>query len=242
MPTPPPTPPTQLIKTLYTQETTLNTTWTKTLHEARKAHHETNTPFYKHRSQQATGYTNDTCTHTPLIEDFWLLALRKEPSTRKAVTKPDIGPLKALTDIRIEWGQGFDYVLEFQFAANEYFTNRVMRKAFIFEAGDAYPYPVPVETRGEDIYWRKNHILQAECHARIGARSFFAWLSRSVAFGDGLSSEEEGFVEERLGGDFDLGEAIRDRVHPNAMSYHLGGLGEEEEEEEDDDSDYDMEW
>ncbi|KAE8355144.1 hypothetical protein BDV28DRAFT_146435 [Aspergillus coremiiformis] len=232
-------PPSTTLKDLSKKETSLTKTWSHTLHTALKHHHEENKHFYKHRAEQATGWTNDTRTHTPPIPDFWLLSLRRERTTRKLVTKPDLGPLKALIDVRVEWLQGFDYVLVFCFAPNEFFTNRVIRKAFYYENPEGGPCE-PMETRGDRIYWRKNHILQAECHARIGARSFFAFVSRSLETG------EEGGIE----GDFEFGRAIRDRLVPNALGYHLGafegeGSGEEEEEEEEDedeDGDYDMEW
>ncbi|KAE8379180.1 hypothetical protein BDV26DRAFT_303762 [Aspergillus bertholletiae] len=246
------------LKALYDKETELNAKWSRDIYETRKQHYEDNKAFYQHRAQLATGWTGDTQMHQTPIADFWLTALRKEHETRKLVTKPDLGPLASLIDIRVEWLEGFDYVLEFHFAPNEYFTNRVMRKAFYYEKlAEPAAEPSPLETRGDRIYWKKNHILQAECHARVGTKSFFAFASRSLAYGDAQTSEDEKVEDARITEDFNMGEAVRDCVQPHAMGYHLKVFGLEgdeegdededeivdnEEEEEGEDGDYDMEW
>ncbi|EIT77892.1 nucleosome assembly protein [Aspergillus oryzae 100-8] len=240
------------LKALYDKENELNAQWEHDIHEARKIHYEHNKSFYQHRAELATGWTGDTQTHHPPIRDFWLTALRNEHETRKLVTKLDLGPLKSLIDIRVEWLEGFDYVLAFYFAPNEYFTNRMMRKEFYYDkTGEPTPNPSPLEMRGDRIHWKKNHILQAECHARIGTKSFFAFVSRSLAYGDAQTSEEESMEDARITEDFEMGESIRDSVQPYAMELNSKAFGleedgvgeeaEEAEEEDDEDIDYDME-
>ncbi|KAE8166317.1 hypothetical protein BDV40DRAFT_296791 [Aspergillus tamarii] len=237
------------LKALYDKENELNAQWEHDIHEARKKHYEHNKSFYQRRAELATGWTGDTQTHHPPIRDFWLTALRNEHETRKLVTKPDLGPLKSLIDVRVEWLEGFDYVLVFHFAPNYYFTNRVMRKEFYYDkTAEPSPDPSPLETRGDRIHWKKNHILQAECHARVGTKSFFAFVSRSLAYGDAQTSEEESVENARMMEDFGMGESIRDSVQPyalelNSKAFGLEDYGEDEqdEDEEVEDSDFDME-
>ncbi|KAB8258116.1 hypothetical protein BDV32DRAFT_139808 [Aspergillus pseudonomiae] len=239
------------LKALYDKESELNAQWERDIHEARKKHYEHNQAFYQRRAELATGWSGDTQTHHAPIADFWLTALRKEHGTRKLVTKPDLGPLKSLIDIRIEWLEGFDYVLVFHFAPNEYFTNRVMRKEFYYEKTAAPTgEPSPLEMRGDRIHWKKNHILQAECHARIGTRSFFAFVSRSLAYGDAQTAEEETVEDARMVEDFEMGESIRDCVQPYAMDFNSKVFGvegnregeEEENVDEDEEEGDDMDW
>ncbi|KAK6831967.1 hypothetical protein RU639_002989 [Aspergillus parasiticus] len=239
------------LKALYDKENELNAQWEHDIHEARKIHYEHSKSFYQRRAELATGWTGDTQTHHPSIQDFWLTALRNEHETRKLVTKPDLGPLKSLIDIRVEWLEGFDYALAFYFAPNEYFTNRVMRKEFYYDkTAEPTPDPSPLEMRGDRIHWKKNHILQAECHARIGTKSFFAFVSRSLVYGDVQTREEEIVESARILEDFEIGESIRDCVQPYALELNSNvfGLGDEQDEdenagghEESEDSDYDME-
>lgn len=127
-----------------------------------------------------------------------------------------------------------------------------MRKEFYYDkTGEPTPNPSPLEMRGDRIHWKKNHILQAECHARIGTKSFFAFVSRSLAYGDAQTSEEESMEDARITEDFEMGESIRDSVQPYAMELNSKAFGleedgvgeeaEEAEEEDDEDIDYDME-
>ncbi|KAE8139597.1 hypothetical protein BDV38DRAFT_280950 [Aspergillus pseudotamarii] len=237
------------LKALYDKENELNAQWERDIHEARKEHYEHNKSFYQRRAELATGWTGDTQTHHPPIRDFWLTALRNEHETRKLVTKLDLGPLRSLIDIRVEWLEGFDFVLVFHFEPNEYFTNRVMRKEFYYDkTAEPSPDPSPLEMRGDRIHWKKNHILQAECHTRIGTKSFFAFVSRSLAYGDAQTSEEESVENARMTEDFDMGASIRDSVQPyalelNSKTFGLEGYEEDEqdEDEEVENSDYDME-
>lgn len=85
------------------------------------------------------------------IPDFWLTIFRATELISSMIQKPDEDVLKKLTDITISYSNDpMSYILEFHFAPNEYFTNRVLTKQYFLKVKVEAEHPFTFE--GPEIY------------------------------------------------------------------------------------------
>jgi nucleosome assembly protein 1-like 1 len=70
------------------------------------------------------------------IETFWLTALKNHKDIAKQITSRDEGALKYLKDIRLNYdvpgGICESFMLEFEFGANPYFEDTVLKKSYFY--------------------------------------------------------------------------------------------------------------
>jgi nucleosome assembly protein 1-like 1 len=105
------------------------------------------------------------------IPEFWLTALRNHLGLSELITERDEGALKSLLDIRLsyldtkrEGGEGKPgFVLSFVFAPNEYFTNEVLTKTYIYQAEIGYGGDFVYDhAEGTEIKWKEDKDLTKE--------------------------------------------------------------------------------
>ena len=75
------------------------------------------------------------------IPEFWLTALRNHPGITELITERDAEALKSLTDIQISYlpSDGpAGYRLHFYFKPNDFFTNAVLTKTYLYQAEVGY--------------------------------------------------------------------------------------------------------
>jgi nucleosome assembly protein 1-like 1 len=74
----------------------------------------------------------------PGIPEFWLSAMKNQISLAEMITDRDEGALKTLVDIRMEYLDKPGFRLIFEFAENEYFTNKTITKTYYYQNESGY--------------------------------------------------------------------------------------------------------
>ncbi|KAK3899022.1 hypothetical protein C8A05DRAFT_37372 [Staphylotrichum tortipilum] len=195
------------------------------------------------------------------IPEFWLAAMRNEPSLRDLIMPRDEEVLGLLRDIRVETSQGdgergFALVFDFGAAAqNPWFDNTELRKTYVYARaadspggdgediyGSEYTYSA---VRGDVVRWKAGMDLTVRDGGwdHEEGESFFAWFTAPERPVDEEDEEAMRRFEWLLELDFDYGEVFKDKVIPYAVHWYTGEatLYEEEDEEDDDDEDDDEE-
>lgn len=99
------------------------------------------------------------------IPEFWLSAMKNQPSIAEIITPRDEPALRHLTDIRMKYlnpaSSGF--CLSFHFSENKFFTNAVLTKTYRYEKGSDYTGELTYgKTSGDEILWRRGKNLTFE--------------------------------------------------------------------------------
>lgn len=215
-------------------------------------------PLYKERAQIISGEKEVGAVTTEEdtegnnekgIPGFWLRALMNHSVVEQVITEKDLPALEYLVDIRStshEEDNGFK--LEFEFASNGYFENKVLTKEYhVTEArnsGDAMLRNVV----GTDIKWKPSKNLceitkKVKQRSKKGketriitktepcSKSFFHIFSPVEIPTEDMEEESEETMRQ-LDIDFQVGFTIHESIVPQAVLWFTG------EAEEDDDSDY----
>lgn len=72
------------------------------------------------------------------IPEFWLSAMKNQVSLAELITDRDETALKSLTDIRMEYLDRPGFRLIFEFAENEFFTNKITTKTYYYQEESGY--------------------------------------------------------------------------------------------------------
>lgn len=171
------------------------------------------------------------------IPDFWLRALRQHPALSPNIQENDDDALKYLTNIKgehLEEGSGFK--LEFHFAENPYFTNKVLTKTYYIDEDEFEDSLEKAE--GTKIDWKPNKNLterkvkKAQVHKRGKQKrtviktepcdSFFNFFNPPDLDQEDPDEEYAQDIEELMEVDLDLGRLIKDAIIPRAVDYYLG--------------------
>ena len=199
------------------------------------------------------------------IPSFWLTIFKNVEVMEDAVKEHDEPLLNRLEDIKVVYpdDKGLDFILEFHFSENEFFTNKVLTKSYVVECkvdeDDPFSFDGPsiVKVTGCKIDWKKGKNLtiktvkKKQRHKGRGQtrtvtktvpnESFFNFFSppeptANVGIDD---DEEENATMEVLAADFARAEFLKDRVIPQAVLFFTGealeDVADDEEDEEDED-------
>merc|ERR1711939_694990 len=72
------------------------------------------------------------------IPEFWLSAMKNQVSLAEMITDRDEAALKDLTDVRMEYLDKPGFRLIFEFAENEFFTNKIVTKTYFYQTESGY--------------------------------------------------------------------------------------------------------
>ena len=72
------------------------------------------------------------------IPEFWLSAMKNQISLAEMITDRDEAALKDLTDVRMEYLDKPGFRLIFEFAENEFFTNKAITKTYFYQNESGY--------------------------------------------------------------------------------------------------------
>ncbi|KAI6216644.1 Nucleosome assembly protein 1-like 1 [Aphelenchoides fujianensis] len=177
------------------------------------------------------------------VPEFWLNVLRQIPSFNDVVTDADEPILRHLTDITIDQtNEPPAFTVKFHFSENPYFSNDVLTKYYKISIGNnevenkaLYDGPSIVETKGCEIQWKegKNVTQKLKKNKKgnntkvVDAESFFTFFNPNTAKIHPDMAEEEA---DRLNGDFELGQLLRDSVVDSAVIFYTGECVDDDDE------------
>ncbi|KAJ5179630.1 hypothetical protein N7492_002840 [Penicillium capsulatum] len=202
------------------------------------------------------------------IPEFWLSAMKNQISLAEMITERDEEALKHLTDIRMEYLDRPGFRLIFEFAENEFFTNKTISKTYYYKDENGYGGDFIYDhAEGSKIDWKDEKDLTLRLESKkqrnkntkqtrvvkisVPTESFFNFFSPPqppTDDDDTVASD----IEERLELDYQLGEDIKEKLIPRAIDWFTGEalqfeeLGDdmeadefEDEDDEDEDEDDD---
>ncbi|KAK0635486.1 nucleosome assembly protein [Bombardia bombarda] len=192
------------------------------------------------------------------IPEFWLSAMKNQMSLAEMITDRDEEALKQLTDIRMEYLDKPGFRLIFEFAENEFFTNKTITKTYFYQNESGYGGDFIYDhAEGDAIDWKAGNDLTVRVEQKkqrnkttkqtrivkktVPTESFFNFFSPPKApteDDDDAASD----IEERLELDYQLGEDIKEKLIPRAVDWFTGeALAFEELDEDDFEGEFDDE-
>ncbi|KAK4460241.1 hypothetical protein QBC42DRAFT_109505 [Cladorrhinum samala] len=191
------------------------------------------------------------------IPEFWLSAMKNQISLAEMITDRDEGALKSLVDIRMEYLDKPGFKLIFEFADNEYFTNKTITKTYFYQNESGYGGDFIYDhAEGDKIEWKPGQDLTVRIEQKkqrnkttkqtrivkktVPTESFFNFFSppKPPTEDDEDAADD---IEERLELDYQLGEDIKEKLIPRAIDWFTGEALAFEELDEEDYGDFDDE-
>ncbi|KAF3002796.1 hypothetical protein G7054_g6158 [Neopestalotiopsis clavispora] len=210
--------------------------------------------------------TEETAENVSGIPEFWLSAMKNQISLAEMITDRDEAALKHLVDIRMEYLDKPGFRLIFDFAENEFFTNKTITKTYFYQAENGYGGDFIYDhAEGDKIEWKEGKDLTVRIESKkqrnkntkqtrivkktVPTESFFNFFSPPAVPGEDDDAASD--IEERLELDYQLGEDIKEKLIPRAIDWFTGealafeeiedydgeDLDDEDDEDEDDLSD-----
>ncbi|KAI9049487.1 hypothetical protein LZ554_006518 [Drepanopeziza brunnea f. sp. 'monogermtubi'] len=197
------------------------------------------------------------------IPEFWLSAMKNQVSLAEMITDRDEAALKDLTDVRMEYLDKPGFRLIFEFAENEFFSNKLITKTYFYQNESGYGGDFIYDhAEGDKIEWKAGKDLTVRIESKkqrnkntkqtrvvkktVPTESFFNFFSPPKAPTDDDDDDAASDIEERLELDYQLGEDIKEKLIPRAIDWFTGEALQFEElddmeegdfEDEDDDED-----
>ncbi|KAG9015995.1 hypothetical protein FRB90_003915 [Tulasnella sp. 427] len=188
------------------------------------------------------------------VPQFWLHALKNHLDIAELITERDEEALAYLQDIRLEYlpSSTPGYKLSFHFAPNEFFSNDVLTKTYIYEdVVDSQGDYVYSSAEGTKIDWKEEKDLTKTYEVRKqrnkntnrtriikraeSTPSFFDFFSPPAPLSvdqiesHGMTEEQLEEHEERLELDYQVGEELKDRIIARAIHFFTGKVLEDED-------------
>ncbi|KAK6075319.1 nucleosome assembly protein [Seiridium cupressi] len=199
--------------------------------------------------------TEETAENVSGIPEFWLSAMKNQISLAEMITDRDEAALKHLVDIRMEYLDKPGFRLIFDFAENEFFTNKSITKTYFYQNESGYGGDFIYDhAEGDKIDWKEGKDLTVRVESKkqrnkntkqtrivkktVPTESFFNFFSPPVA---PMEEEDDAAsdIEERLELDYQLGEDIKEKLIPRAIDWFTGEALAFEEIEDFDENDLD---
>ena len=88
------------------------------------------------------------------IPEFWLSAMKNQVTLAEMITDRDETALKHLTDVRMEYLDKPGFRLIFEFAANDFFSNKTLTKTYFYQAESGYGGDFIYDhAEGDEVQW-----------------------------------------------------------------------------------------
>lgn len=101
------------------------------------------------------------------IPEFWLSAMKNQLSLAELITDRDEAALKVLTDIRMEYLERPGFRLIFEFAENDFFTNKVITKTYYYQEESGYGGEFIYDhAEGDKITWKPGKDLTVRIESK----------------------------------------------------------------------------
>ncbi|KAL9093313.1 MAG: hypothetical protein Q9165_004054 [Trypethelium subeluteriae] len=200
------------------------------------------------------------------IPEFWLSAMKNQISLAELITDRDEAALRHLSDIRMEYLDKPGFRLIFEFAENEFFTNKTITKTYFYQEENGYGGDFIYDhAEGDTINWNTGKDLTVKIESKkqrnkntkqtrvikksVPTESFFNFFSPPKPPSEEDAGDAASDIEERLELDYQLGEDIKEKLIPRAIDWFTGEAlqyeqledemedGEFEDEDDEDDED-----
>lgn len=100
------------------------------------------------------------------IPEFWLTAMKNSQALSATITDRDEAALKYITDIRINYPDKHGFQLIFEFADNEFFTNKQITKTYYYQ-DSGYPGDYIYDhAKGDKIDWKDGKDLTVRIESK----------------------------------------------------------------------------
>jgi nucleosome assembly protein 1-like 1 len=176
------------------------------------------------------------------VPQFWASAMTHQDSIGELITVEDVDCLEHLLDVTCELrDDGKGYTLYFTFEPNDYFTNTVLTKTYVVpNLLVSESEPMLKQVLGDKIDWKHGKSLTHKIvkkkqrgkgkHAgqvrtinkQEELESFFHWFSpppMPATNDENMDEEEAERLEEIFESDFDVAQAFRCHLIPNAVRW-----------------------
>lgn len=101
------------------------------------------------------------------IPEFWLSAMKNQVSLAELITQDDEQALKYLTDIRMEYLEQPGFRLIFEFADNQFFSNKTITKTYYYQEESGYGGDFIYDhATGDKIDWKSDKDLTVKTEAK----------------------------------------------------------------------------
>eukprot|EP00842_Homolaphlyctis_polyrhiza_P005674 jgi/Hompol1/6107/HPOL_002224-RA len=193
------------------------------------------------------------------IPSFWLTALHNLPETSHIIQDDDEEALSSLVDIKLDYLDTPGFKLTFVFKPNDFFTNTTLTKTYFLQESEdpSYGDVVYDHAEGTEIKWKEDKNLSVTIEIKkqrhkatnktrtvkktVPKATFFDFFNPPAAPGEEEEEDEEAFdeLDRRIQMDYEIGEAIKDKLIPRAVDWFTGKALEYEDDDEDYDDDLD---
>lgn len=101
------------------------------------------------------------------IPEFWLSAMKNQISLAELITDRDEEALRSLTDIRMEYLDRPGFRLIFEFAPNDFFTNKTITKTYFYREESGYGGDFIYDhAEGDTIDWKAGKDLTVRVESK----------------------------------------------------------------------------
>lgn len=101
------------------------------------------------------------------IPEFWLSSMKQQISLAEMITDRDEAALKHLSDIRMEYLEKPGFRLIFEFADNEFFTNKTITKTYFYQEESGYGGDFIYDhAEGDKIDWKTGKDLTVRIESK----------------------------------------------------------------------------
>jgi nucleosome assembly protein 1-like 1 len=182
------------------------------------------------------------------IPQFWICAMMHNETIGELIAEDDVDCLESLYDITYEeHADGRGFKLHFYFAPNDYFENSVLTKTYDVQNLHLSDEPLLKNVKGTTIKWKPDRALTFRMikkkqrgkgkHAgqvrtvekKEELDSFFRWFEPpDMPPMEDIDEEEATRLEEIFDDDYEIAQAVRLQLIPQAVLWFTGEVGEEE--------------
>ncbi len=101
------------------------------------------------------------------IPEFWLSAMKNQVSLAELITDRDEEALRSLTDVRMEYLDRPGFRLIFEFADNDFFTNKTVSKTYFYREENGYGGDFIYDhAEGDKIEWKAGKDLTVRVESK----------------------------------------------------------------------------
>jgi nucleosome assembly protein 1-like 1 len=111
--------------------------------------------------------SEETAENVKGIPEFWLSAMKNQVSLAEMITDRDEAALKDLVDVQMEYLDKPGFRLIFQFADNEFFTNKTITKTYFYQNESGYGGDFIYDhAEGDKIDWKTGKDLTVRVESK----------------------------------------------------------------------------